>query len=381
MVIKTLKKGLISFSLLTGSLFLAVSILEFGLRYFDKETPIQFPFENVLHPYVEFRPPANNEWHSEEPSRSSRSGEHATAFTNEDAIRVPSADYKLPRKKPDRQIRVAMLGGSTVHIGTTFDVTLPGALKRALSSRYANADIEVINGGIISAISGQELIHLLTTIVDYDIDVLITYDGINDTGQMLYYEMRPNFPYNFAVMEESWNRYVNGRKAPMWKLILNRSKILEKLWPQKYGSGEILRRISAQQLIGDRHLRRTFAVVHTENWKKIRRVCRGYEIRAFFVLQPTSLYDIFKNGARDDAEPGILYDNLFANYLNYEEFRKTTKEFAHSHQDIKVLDLSDILSAGAFYDGAHVYDEINDVIANRLVDLIADAIGALIENN
>jgi hypothetical protein len=141
-----------------------------------------------------------------------------------------------------------MIGGSTVRIGTRFDVTLPGALKRTLQARYPGADMEVINGGIISAISRQELIFLLTTLVDYALDILLVYDGINDSGQMLYYEKRPNFPYNYRVIEEAWTQYVTGRREPLWRLALHRSAILQSLWPKKFGDTCI-----GQQFFG--HLR------------------------------------------------------------------------------------------------------------------------------
>ncbi len=103
-----------------------VAILEVVLRY---RKTLEFPFQNALYPYVVFRPPANYAWRSPEPSLSSRNGDYAVAYTNEDSLRIASPHYQLEKQKPADQVRIPMIGGSTVHVGTTFRSTLPGALK------------------------------------------------------------------------------------------------------------------------------------------------------------------------------------------------------------------------------------------------------------
>ena len=65
-----------------------------------------------------------------------------------------------------------MLGGSTTQLASTFDTTLPGALKLLLQRRYPGRDIEVINAGIQSCVSRQSLVQLVTTVVDYHPDMV-----------------------------------------------------------------------------------------------------------------------------------------------------------------------------------------------------------------
>ena len=362
-----LKTILFSLLLVCGMFLAVVVLLEIVL---ERKKPLEFPFHNVLYPYVEFRPPAKASWDSDKPSPSSRTGEYAIEYTNEDSLRIPSPDYVLHKEKPASQVRIAIVGGSTVRIGTRFEVTLPGALKKILLSRHSGSNIEVINAGIISAISRQELIFLITTLVDHDIDILITYDGINDSGQMLYYERRPNFPYNYRVIEKAWDQYVGGMKGPLWKQILSRSTILARIWPKKFSQSAFLYRVSAAELLNKPDLRQVYAHAYIDNWDKIRRVCAAYGIRAFFVLQPTSLYDLFSNETEKD-NPSYR-EELYANYLVYEDFRKVVQQFAKTHKKVGVLDLSSLLSADAFLDGAHVYDDINDIIVERLADFIAN---------
>lgn len=88
---------LFSGTLAFGTFVVAVVALEV---FFASKKPLEFPFHNILYPYVEFRPPSNITWHSDRPSPSSRTGEFAVEYTNRDALRIPSPDYTLDREKP-----------------------------------------------------------------------------------------------------------------------------------------------------------------------------------------------------------------------------------------------------------------------------------------
>jgi hypothetical protein len=127
------------------------------------------------------------------------------------------------------------------------------------NERHSAADIEVINGGIISAISRQELVFLLTTLADYHLDFLVVYDGLNDSGQMLYYERRPNFPHNYRVVEQAWHEYVSSKKVPLWREMLNRRAILRAWSPETFGPASVLDRVTAHDLIQDPAMRRIYA--------------------------------------------------------------------------------------------------------------------------
>lgn len=360
------------FSLILVGLVLFVAITVIGILEFVLESrkPPVFPFYNVIYPYVEFHPHPKVSWRSPEPSPSSRTAEHATSYTNEDSFRIASPDYRLVPEKPEGQVRIAVIGGSTVHGGTTFEDTLPGSLKQVLLAQYPGIDIEVINAGITSGISRQSLVQLITSLVDYHLDLLVVYDGINDSGQMLYYEKRPNFPYNYRVKELAWDQYMAGKRDSLWEELFRRSAIINHFWPDLYGDSSILNKVNVQSLIKFRPLRKTYADAHVDNWEKIRRVCLAYQISPMFVLQPTSLYATF-NADMSPIEmmhsPKATY---YANYLVYEELRKTTQQFADANLQIEVLDLSSLLSLEAYYDGAHVYDEINTQIAETLAQAL-----------
>ena len=187
---------------------------------------------------------------------------------------------------------------------------------------------------------------------------------------MLYYEKRVNFPYNYQIIERSWQQYISGTRNSLWNELLSRSVLFTMIWPDTFEHSNKLNTIPAEQLIEDTNLRQSFAIAHTDNWDKINQVCKTYNIKPIFVLQPTSLYPTFPDGRLKNNTSTNSNKTLFANFLIYEAFRKTIKAFSDKHPDTQVLDLSSALPQNAFYDGAHVYDEINDIIVDKLLNSV-----------
>ncbi|MBI1791537.1 MAG: SGNH/GDSL hydrolase family protein [Acidobacteria bacterium] len=167
--------------LLQYGLIVAVSVLagavaaEIVLSYRARPRA-QLPFYNRIYPYVMFRPYESYVYETQETYAMSHHKSRAFVYTNEDGFRISSPAYKLPKEKPAGQLRIAFLGGSLVQIASTFETTLPGALKILLQRRYPGRDIEVINAGIQSSVSRQSIAQLVFTVVDYHPDVVILYD-------------------------------------------------------------------------------------------------------------------------------------------------------------------------------------------------------------
>ena len=89
-----------------------------------------------------------------------------------------------PFKKPPMTKRVVTLGGSTTMDGPTNEQTWPALLEKRLNERYAGQGymVEVINLGVNMASSPSSLIDLAFIGVEYDPDLVISYDGVNDSG-------------------------------------------------------------------------------------------------------------------------------------------------------------------------------------------------------
>ena len=85
--------------------------------------------------------------------------------------------------KPDNTYRIFTVGGSTMlGTGSTSDVTtISGFLQEFFDSISFPFDIEVVNAGISGAWSNTETSLIKTKLLDFDPDMLIIYDGWNDS--------------------------------------------------------------------------------------------------------------------------------------------------------------------------------------------------------
>lgn len=111
--------------------------------------------------------------YSEQPVLSLVPNQHfATININDDGFRgseLGTSNY-----------RIFVIGGSTVFgAGSPGDeFTITSELEKLLKEKYD--DIEVINAGISSITSFEELYHIKKNIINYQPDMIIIYDGVND---------------------------------------------------------------------------------------------------------------------------------------------------------------------------------------------------------
>jgi hypothetical protein len=91
-------------------------------------------------------------------------------------------------RKPSDVFRVIMLGGSTVEgIGVDSPLeSLPSKLQLLLERELSQTSkqVEVINGGISHFCSDQEYLLLIADLVRFEPDLVIAYDGWNDSQFM-----------------------------------------------------------------------------------------------------------------------------------------------------------------------------------------------------
>jgi lysophospholipase L1-like esterase len=386
-----LKSVLLYSGIVFGSLLLGAVGAEIFLSY--RSAPrAPLPFYNVLYPYVMFRPNESYTYETKETYDMSHNKSRVFVYTNEDGFRIPSPGYKLPKEKPAGQLRIAVLGGSLVELASTFYVTLPGALKTLLQRRYPGRDIEVINAGIQSSVSRQSVVQLLVTVVDYHPDIVILYDGGNDIGLPLTYESRPNFPYNFQTMEEAWNLYREEHRTPLWRIALERSYLFRmararfnhskaELMPSADDPFAGTNRVPAKRVISDRAFVANQISAYLSNWRKLVELSRAYRFRPVCVLTPAS-------GGLDPnfAVPRMMqsfhlsrdtaFEWIRAFDVLYQEAGRQIEQLRPEYPDAKFLNLTVFLEPPEkyFWDLAHLYDEANMVVAERIYSDIRPAI-------
>lgn len=360
--------------------------------------PLPLPFYNSLYPYVMFRPDANATFVTQETFDMSHNKSRAYVYTNEDGFRVPSPGYKLPKEKPAGQLRIAVLGGSLVELASTYETTLPGSLKKFLQQRYPGRDIEVINAGIASAVSRQSLVQLFLTVVDYHPDIVILYDGGNDIGLPLTYESRPNFPYNFQTMEEAWNLYRDEHRMPLWRVALERSNVYRVVRTTlNPGSRELVptaddpyagtNAVPVERVISDRSFAVNQIAAYLSNWRKLVELSQAYHFRPVCVLTPASAgldpdFAVPRMMTSFHLNRQTALEWIRAFNILYDEAGTQIEQLRTDYPDAHFLNLTHFLqpSEKYFWDLAHIYDEANMVVAERIYTDIRPVIEASLES-
>lgn len=366
-------RGVLAVSgIVLGSVVVALAAAEIYLsRHGPQRTAI--PFYNRLYPYVMFRPKENDAYISAETFAMSHNRSRVFHYTNEDGLRVPAFGYKLPKEKPPGQLRVAVLGGSAVQMGSTYDVTLPGALKTVLRKRYPGRDVEVINAGVISCVSRQSIAHLLFTVLDYHPDIVVLYDGANDLGLPQTYESRPNFPYNFQVMQDAWEEYRRERAESALGLLLERSAVYRTIrGALGEPAGPKLHTVTSERILRSPDFVRAHVAAYLDNWRKLVQLSQAYRFKPVCVLQATGEFDPSFNIpllmetyhlSRAEAFRWMKAYGVLCNEAG-RQIDALRKEFPQA----AFVDLRGFLSPARqyFWDGVHVYDEVNVMIAERI---------------
>jgi hypothetical protein len=374
----------IAMSLVLGAAC-AVGLAEAVLAWKAPESPI-LPFYNELHPYVMFRPPASSTFEAP-PHAMSHGQTPVRHYTNADGLRVEAPDYDLPKAKPAGQLRVAVLGASAVQLGSTYETTLPGSLRTVLRERYPGRDIEVINAGIQSCVSRQSLAHLLFTVAEYQPDIVILYDGVNDLGLPLTYESRPNYPYNFQTMVEAWDAYRSAAQEPLWRLLLQRSRLYA-AWRARFGETEgnttvntvalglsrPPQSLSAAEVVGSPDYVREHVAAYLANWRQLIALSATYGYEPICVLQPTGGFDVeyavplMQQTFGMERTTALEWIDAFS--AIYAEADRQIEQLRREHPERVILDLSRELAPAEqyFWDTVHVYDEANLILAQRIWD-------------
>lgn len=286
--------------------------------------------------------------------------------TNSEGFRGPEWPASL---KPAGQLRLAVLGGSSVFLGLTDDRTLPALVAAELARRLGGADVMPINGGILAGNSTQELILLATRIVDLSPDIVLVLDGFNDVNGPLNYDARVGYPYNFIVTEAAWRDYTSTE--PAFQRLLGQSRTIERI-------REILGGTSSRSVNGfvlgtpqnDASIQAMAAAaanLHAANWRKIGQLCTANRIDCLLGLQPTLLYP--STGAGNESVNTkayrLFYEQTIAEIGRPGAFPGAT---ATTFTDMFGSD-----AASAFGDAVHLYDEANARFAARIADALCGA--------
>lgn len=263
--------------------------------------------------------------------------------------------------KENKEIfRIIVVGGSTTFgTGATSDeTTIPGYLQKKIETNHPELDFEVINGGIGSANSETELLFVKNTLLGFEPDLIIIYDGMNDAVHRPVFVFDKNEKNNESTL----------------RLIVNE---LEKIFLQQYRTPVFI----YYTVFKDPNLRFNFPNLDSvtdfttvSKWKThLLEICvlgRNEGFSTVIVVQP-----IVGSGNKP----------LTKNELKFAPYNErvlgtvgTIKAMANSLTDMqsyctKTADFTNIFDGiedPIFFDIAHVSDLGNEIIAENLYQLI-----------
>lgn len=307
-------------------------------------------------PYTMFSPPMNTTITDVYMPASAEDESSATIVMNEHGFRYGP----LTTIKPETVTRYFMLGGSVVFFGNTNETTISGYLEQDLRQSTGNKNIEVINAGGTGFISNQELVLLITKVIDFEPDTVIVFDGFNDFLMPTSYELPIGVPFKFDTLEVAWyeskSLLRNISMLPFRDHLLAGSHFMRRFSPHwsyvTYLNDEEETRISQAT---EPLTPQAMVVNLLDNWRKMARFLFAHRVGGLFILQP------FNTNALPEAY-GPQYD------LVEEAIPHLNEEFSLAEPPIRFHTYRDVLQdrMDLFWDSIHTYDEGNRIYAELM---------------
>lgn len=294
----------------------------------------------------------------------------------ENLVKLNSLGFRiedsLEKSKPAGELRIFVVGGSTVFVGAPLAKTIPGQIESELVRRGISR-AKVYNFGVVSAVSGQELALLTHLLVDYEPDVVISYGGGNDLHSPYQHDPRPGFPFDFVTLQIGTQALVDRldlRSALASQLF--KSRLIALIFAPR--SQEILLPMGTLRMeVGYRtpDWENSIIEAYTNNLRRMCRIGHGFNFKFYAVLQPL----IFQKSPLSDAEKALKFgDAKFVSYMRRQHDRTVTA-FSRLQADdgtdglCRFVDLSNIFAddpRNLFWDFIHVNNDGNATIGSAI---------------
>ncbi len=271
--------------------------------------------------------------------------------------------------KADGEIRIFMLGGSTVFNGEP-----PiSALLQEKFHESGHAEVAVYNFGVLSSVSGMELSRIIHEIADLAPDLILMYNGANDLMHPFFWDPRPGYPFNFIVYENHPLLESNVRTYPTLPLLAYGSTML-RMVGSRYFLDRFVPQAEERRRAGyaSEPWREAIVKIYVNNLSKAARVAEAFDSDFLAFFQPM----LFFKDELTEEEKALSYEpelGLHCNELR-EKFRTQVGRLPEEVGS-RIVDLSDVYDqypSRVFVDLAHTTQEsksrMTDVIYRHLMD-------------
>ena len=269
--------------------------------------------------------------------------------------------------KPKNEYRIVMLGGSTVWNG--FPPITELLEKELQQAGYGHA--KVYNYGVVSSVSGQELVRLTTEVIETEPDLVIFYNGSNDLFQHYIYDPRPGYPMNYLVEERNPIKAGSLDDYPLFTLMAYGSATLRFIMPDYFAS----------KFAGHEHIRDEIGF-KTEEWRQ--KIIDSY-------IGNLKKASMVAHGAGADfigiAQPNVYYKE----HLHEKESTLVDPNMIHDAQDLqrklqiaianlpktRIIDMTNFFTdttEHVYTDYVHITQDAKQLIAKEIMTYIQPVI-------
>jgi lysophospholipase L1-like esterase len=349
------KKQLVLGLLLFFSLLI---VLEFGARSYDYFNPYcSLKSDTTVYSEMSYWEKAeicdswlSLVWHWEDKTNvyTLEPNQHKpTVNINDYGFRGP----EISQIKQDDTYRIFVVGGSTTMSlrAPSDEQTHPGFLQESFNDSEFDFSIEIINAGIPSFTSSQELSVVENKIVNFEPNLIIVYDGTNDLN--LPYGHTPAKTSFRSTITDGFNRYL-----PFWETVPVTYHIFN-----NFGNDE-------KSFSFDSSTTELKVTLWKENLEKICKIGNEKDFDVIILLQP-----ILGSGNKKLTEYEQKQFILFEHEKVLKSYEKFSNELIHLEDHCtQVLDFRNIFDYydnEIYFDNAHVKYQANEIIAENIFNV------------
>ncbi|MFQ5716709.1 MAG: SGNH/GDSL hydrolase family protein [Nitrospinales bacterium] len=337
---------------------LAFALLEGGSRLYlwFQEEPLQSAGQETLAfdvddltPYVFFKPLPSLELRP-----------HDQYFFEFDGKKVSA------QKQPE-EYRIFIMGGSVAqgYGASSPEKKFYNILENLLNEKQPNPGkryFRVISAGRLGYVSAQELIFLLMGVLDFQPDMAVHLNGVNDVLAVGQYQEGPGYPFYFQTLGKA----LKAAKA---------SQAIDKALDHSAffsGISQMFDKYkrSAGNLIStniSRHYRR--------NMTQAAQILNANGVETFFILQPILLYKKTRSPEEEPIAKRMARQSIQLWKTTYPQFAESLKKISEESnihwEDFRGV--FDEVPETLFSDSVHLNDRGQEALAQALFEAIKDA--------
>jgi lysophospholipase L1-like esterase len=266
-------------------------------------------------------------------------------------ININSQGFRGDEIQENPDYRIFVIGGSTTFgVGTTTDnETIPSHLQQIITKNFSEKRIEVINAGIPMAYSNPEKYLIENTLLKYEPNLLIIYDGWNDIErdyEQYDNSIDPNFMY--LIVQE------------IFRMDISTPKVLLK-WYFNYKHDTVDTIVFNSEKINQK------VSLWVNSWENICGLQKKHDFKTIIFLQPL-LGTGNKELSNEEQEHAIYYDVKVRNQ-NYELYANALDKI-----DLTCTASFDLRNGfdshpeTIYFDSGHVGDKGNEIIAEKIYE-------------